>query len=100
MIKLLAILFFCAILSVSAQDKPKTSIERLQDAIKILEFEAPKGGISYPFPSPLVQKLDEKQREMVEIQNKLIVIQIIQEAIKELQAEKQRTRVMSVPPTP
>lgn len=94
MTKLLAILFFCATLSVSAQEKLKTPVENLQQAIKFLESEFPEGGISYPVDSPLSRKAEKKQQEIMEIQNRLAAIQLIQQVIKALEAEKQRIRVV------
>lgn len=97
MLKTLAILFFCATLPLLAQDKPKTPIENLQQAIKVLESEFPEGALSYPSNSPLIIKLDKKQREMMDLQNRLMAIQLIQETIKALEAEKARVRVIPSP---
>lgn len=101
MTKTLAILFFCAtLISYSlAQDKPKTPIENLTQAIKLLEFDFSENGITYPTNSPLAKKAEKKQQEMMEIQNRLMAIHLIQEAIKVIETEKARVRVITpIPP--
>lgn len=95
-----AVLLLLLVVPTFAQaPKPVDPLDELRNAIKILESEPPPAMPGVP-ASAVSRRLEKLNAEMMELHKIILAIEMIKKAIAQIEAEKQKVRVVPALPTP